>query len=135
MAHAYGTEEQLFAKCKQSFDECNASYILVQLANQCLGLHLDLLVAFVGAFVGGIAPYHLEYNFYCRICTKFSDVTVLTIAHRINTIMDINHVLVLDDRNIADFDSPDALISLENGIFKSLVKQSEVVHSGKMDDC
>jgi len=69
------------------------------------------------------------------IRTKFSDATVLTIAHRINTIMDSDRVLVLDDGNIAEFDSPDALMSLENGIFKSLVEQSEAAHSGKMDDC
>jgi len=68
------------------------------------------------------------------IRTKFSDATVLTIAHRINTIMDSDRVLVLDDGNIAEFDTPDALLSKEEGIFTSLVKKSEAAHRGDLDE-
>eukprot|EP00957_Ditylum_brightwellii_P121925 9298324-Ditylum_brightwellii.AAC.1 len=35
----------------------------------------------------------------------------LVLSRRINTSMDSNHVFVLDVRNIAEFDSPDALMS------------------------
>ena len=38
---------------------------------------------------------------------EFSECTVITIAHRLNTIMDTNRVMVLDQGNIAEFDSPD----------------------------
>lgn len=36
----------------------------------------------------------------------FKDVTVLTIAHRLNTVMDATKVMVLDRGSIAEYDSP-----------------------------
>jgi len=58
---------------------------------------------------------------------NFADATVLTIAHRLNTIMDSDRVLVLDDGNVAEFDSPSALIR-QGGIFASMVEKSESAH-------
>lgn len=52
---AYGEEGRFFAQCKSSFDTMNASYILVQLASNWLGLRLDVLGGLMGAFIGGIA--------------------------------------------------------------------------------
>lgn len=52
---AYGEEQRFFTKCKQSFDTMNASYMLVQLTSNWLGLRLDLLGGMIGAFIGGIA--------------------------------------------------------------------------------
>jgi len=48
---------------------------------------------------------------------EFSDCTILTIAHRLNTIMDSNRVLVLDKGKIAEFDSPANLLSHNNSTF------------------
>ena len=58
---------------------------------------------------------------------NFASATVLTIAHRLNTIMDSDRVLVLDNGNVAEFDSPSALLS-QGGIFASMVEKSRDAH-------
>ncbi|NXH86074.1 MRP3 protein, partial [Edolisoma coerulescens] len=57
------------------------------------------------------------------IRTQFEDCTVLTIAHRLNTIMDYTRVLVLDNGTIAEFDTPANLIAAK-GIFYSMAKDA-----------
>uniref|UniRef100_A0A8C3UVU2 ABC-type glutathione-S-conjugate transporter n=1 Tax=Catharus ustulatus TaxID=91951 RepID=A0A8C3UVU2_CATUS len=57
------------------------------------------------------------------IRTQFVDCTVLTIAHRLNTIMDYTRVLVLDSGTIAEFDTPANLIAAK-GIFYSMAKDA-----------
>ena len=52
---------------------------------------------------------------------KFKDSTVLTIAHRVNTIMDYDKVLVLDGGRVVEFDNPDVLIR-NGGLFAEMVK-------------
>ena len=53
---------------------------------------------------------------------KFRDCTVLTIAHRLNTIVDYDKVLVLDGGKVAEFDKPDVLLQKENGAFSRLMR-------------
>ncbi|KAG0243882.1 hypothetical protein BGW41_001071 [Actinomortierella wolfii] len=60
---------------------------------------------------------------------SFKDCTVLTIAHRINTIMDSDRILVLDHGRVAEFDTPQRLLGDPNGIFYSLVKTNDAVRS------
>uniref|UniRef100_A0A8C0ZMU8 Canalicular multispecific organic anion transporter 2 n=1 Tax=Castor canadensis TaxID=51338 RepID=A0A8C0ZMU8_CASCN len=57
------------------------------------------------------------------IRTQFDTCTVLTIAHRLNTIMDYTRVLVLDKGIVAEFDSPVNLIAAR-GIFYGMAKDA-----------
>ncbi|KAI9980897.1 hypothetical protein PInf_010242 [Phytophthora infestans] len=49
------------------------------------------------------------------------DSTVLCIAHRIETIMDSDKILVLDAGHVVEYDTPTVLLQKKAGIFKSLV--------------
>jgi len=55
---------------------------------------------------------------------QFKDVTVLTIAHRINTILDYDRILVLDRGRVAEFESPAVLTSDPKSVFYSLLNKS-----------
>lgn len=59
---------------------------------------------------------------------EFSHCTILTIAHRLHTIMDSNRVLVLDAGNVAEFDQPKTLLSNRSSIFSSLAKDAGITH-------
>ncbi|XP_074036471.1 multidrug resistance-associated protein 1-like [Leptinotarsa decemlineata] len=61
------------------------------------------------------------------IRTEFSNCTVLTIAHRLNTIMDSDRVIVLDKGKIIEFDTPSNLLKDENSIFYSMSKDAGLV--------
>ncbi|ABN64960.2 bile pigment transporter, partial [Scheffersomyces stipitis CBS 6054] len=57
------------------------------------------------------------------IRSEFNNKTILTIAHRLETILDSDRVLVLDRGQVKEFDSPKALLSDESSIFYSLCKE------------
>ncbi|KAI0758152.1 P-loop containing nucleoside triphosphate hydrolase protein [Fomes fomentarius] len=52
------------------------------------------------------------------------DVTVLTIAHRLQTIVDADKVLVLDSGRLAEFGAPADLLRNKDGLFTALVNES-----------
>ena len=53
---------------------------------------------------------------------QFADKTVLTIAHRINTVLDSDRILVLNKGEVSEFDSPSSLLKNENSLFSRLYK-------------
>ncbi|XP_015276967.1 PREDICTED: multidrug resistance-associated protein 7 [Gekko japonicus] len=56
---------------------------------------------------------------------RFADKTVLTIAHRLNTILDSDRVLVMHAGKVAEFDSPAVLSKKQDSMFQHLL------HSGQ----
>jgi ABC-type multidrug transport system fused ATPase/permease subunit len=54
---------------------------------------------------------------------EFKDRTVVTIAHRIHTVIESDLVLVLSDGRIAEFDSPAKLLQREDSFFSKLIKE------------
>ena len=58
----------------------------------------------------------------------FKEKTIITIAHRINTILDSDRILVLEKGRVAEFDSPATLVD-KKGLFYELVKEAGLLDS------
>ncbi|KAI7003050.1 hypothetical protein KC366_g19160 [Hortaea werneckii] len=58
----------------------------------------------------------------------FKDRTIITIAHRINTILDSDRIVVLEQGEVKEFDTPAELIKTK-GLFYELVRESGLLGS------
>ncbi len=52
--------------------------------------------------------------------------TVITIAHRIKTILHYDRILVLSNGELAEYNSPKVLLSREDSLFQQLYKKSSI---------
>ncbi|CAL1706378.1 unnamed protein product [Somion occarium] len=52
------------------------------------------------------------------------DVTLLTVAHRLQTIMDSDKIMVLDAGRLVEFDKPTELLKNEKSYFRALIEES-----------
>ncbi|WJX71016.1 Multidrug resistance-associated protein 7, variant 2 [Trifolium repens] len=57
------------------------------------------------------------------IRAEFADCTVITVAHRIPTVMDCSMVLAISDGKLAEYDEPMNLMKREESLFGKLVKE------------
>ncbi|KAK8970994.1 ABC transporter C family member 10 [Platanthera guangdongensis] len=55
--------------------------------------------------------------------TEFIDCTVITVAHRIPTVMDCTKILAISDGKLVEYESPTKLIKTEGSLFGELVKE------------
>ena len=58
---------------------------------------------------------------------EFTDSTVITIAHRIHTIIDSDKVMVMELGRLQEFDRPSVLLSDKNSLFSQLVEKSKEI--------
>merc|ERR1712232_184840 len=61
--------------------------------------------------------------------TRLPNTTLVTIAHRLNTVMDYDYILVMDAGRASEFDSPANLLGKEGGIFSQLVDATGIESS------
>uniref|UniRef100_G1PXL2 ATP-binding cassette sub-family C member 10 n=1 Tax=Myotis lucifugus TaxID=59463 RepID=G1PXL2_MYOLU len=59
------------------------------------------------------------------ICKRFANKTVLTIAHRLNTILNSDRVLVLQAGRVVELDSPAVLRNQPHSLFQQLLQSSQ----------
>lgn len=59
------------------------------------------------------------------IASAFDKCTVLTIAHRLHTIVGSDSILVLDRGRISEFGPPEELVANDKSLFRSLLKSNQ----------
>ncbi|KAL6254634.1 hypothetical protein P5V15_013941 [Pogonomyrmex californicus] len=67
---------------------------------------------------------HTDALIQRTIRKKFATCTMLTVAHRLNTIMDSDKVLVMDKGHMAEYDHPHLLLQNSHSQFTLLVKET-----------
>ena len=55
---------------------------------------------------------------------QFSDCTVLTIAHRLNTVLESDMVMVMDRGRLVEYDRPNVLLRREDGYLRRMVEET-----------
>ncbi|KAG0212045.1 hypothetical protein BGX28_006943 [Mortierella sp. GBA30] len=68
--------------------------------------------------------FETDLKVQMTIREEMADATIITIAHRIRTIVDFDRVLVMDAGEIAEFDKPYTLMRKEGGLFRSMCERS-----------
>ena len=56
---------------------------------------------------------------------RFAKITVLTVAHRLKTVMDSDYIFVLDKGTIVENGPPNNLMALDDGIFAAMIAESQ----------
>ncbi len=57
---------------------------------------------------------------------RFAECTIITVAHRLHSVIDCDKILVLDKGRLKEYDHPHVLLEKEGGSFAGMVK-----HTGK----
>lgn len=58
------------------------------------------------------------------IRTWFGDWTIISVAHKLESIREFDKVLVLDTGRVVEFDSPDQLLQDPSSLFKKLYESN-----------
>lgn len=68
--------------------------------------------------------YETDSKIQNTIRQEFDQTTLLTIAHRLRSIIDYDKILVMDAGCIAEYDEPHTLLQKKDGIFRSMCENS-----------
>lgn len=81
-------------------------------------------------FIPICTPFRTDQLIQKTIRDKFANCTVLVIAHRLNTIIDCDRVMVLDAGKIVEFDEPLKLLDIKGGYFAKLINDAGIETTG-----
>ena len=75
---------------------------------------------------------HAEALIQKAIKDKFKHCTILTIAHRLHTVMDSDKVLVIDNGEIVEYDHPHLLLQDKNSHLSKMVQQADICTANEL---
>ncbi|KAL9971579.1 hypothetical protein ACROYT_G017757 [Oculina patagonica] len=113
--------ERLPQQLSEGIKECGANFSVGERQLLCLAralLKKDKIIVMDEATAN--VDYKTDQLIQETIRTKFQHCTVMTIAHRLNTIIDYDRVLVLQNGQIVEYDKPENLLLNEEGHFSRL---------------
>ena len=64
-----------------------------------------------------------EQTIWKVVHEKLKDSTIITIAHRLNTIRDCDRILVLKDGQVKEFDGFDRLLNTKGSVLREMVEK------------
>lgn len=73
--------------------------------------------------------FRTDYLIQETIRSQFSNCTILTVAHRLHSVIDCDKILVLDNGKLLEFDHPHVLLQTLEGVFSNMVS-----HLGKSNE-
>lgn len=66
-----------------------------------------------------------EATIYKAMNESFKNSTVITVAHRLNTVINSDRILVLEGGLLKEYDNPQVLLKNPNSFFASLYNESQ----------
>ncbi|KAG6919005.1 hypothetical protein DXG01_009715 [Tephrocybe rancida] len=113
-------EKQLLSIARAILRKTNI--IILDEATSQIDSNLDDMVQAQNVLLSATLMYTTQIQKTIR--EEFTDAIVITIAHRLKTIMDYDRVLMLDTGEIVEFGTPKELMSTAGGPFREMCCQS-----------
>ena len=80
-------------------------------------------VIFLG-MLKGCSSFDIFLKIQRTIRDELKNAIVITIAHRLKTVMDYDRILVLDEGRVVEFDTPWVLLQTPNSAFREMCRNS-----------